>query len=170
MSGVSLAVAPRSEPDETSPTTANQKTQHHRQQQQTTVGGIMGSLRVIELQLVAFIMVFSASGLVPLFDLAFPVFTTVYLLILSRLAFLGHGIPYSAESELIMNYTKKELSAFITSVLSLEAVLVMSKTYYCILFEPSKFMVVRSAINVLASALSAEKNFASKSLRKSLAF
>ncbi|GKD35329.1 hypothetical protein Tco_1250838 [Tanacetum coccineum] len=91
MSGVSLAVAPRSEPDETSPTTANQKTQHHRQQQQTAVGGIMGSLRVIELQLVAFIMVFSASGLVPLFDLAFPVFTTVYLLILSRIAFPGHG-------------------------------------------------------------------------------
>nr|GEV00693.1 large proline-rich protein [Tanacetum cinerariifolium] len=82
MSGVSLAVAPRSEPDETSPTTANQK---------TAVGGIMGSLRVIELQLVAFIMVFSAIGLVPLFDLAFPVFTTVYLLVLSRLAFPGHG-------------------------------------------------------------------------------
>ncbi|KAI3763459.1 hypothetical protein L2E82_13327 [Cichorium intybus] len=91
MSGVSLGVAPRSEPDEASATSTDQKTQHHRQQEQTAVGGIMGSLRVIELQLVAFIMVFSASGLVPLFDLAFPVFTTIYLLLLSRLAFPGHG-------------------------------------------------------------------------------
>nr|AAT45003.1 unknown [Xerophyta humilis] len=47
----------------------------------------MGSLRVIELQLVAFIMVFSASGLVPLFDLVFPVFATAYFIILSRVAF-----------------------------------------------------------------------------------
>ncbi|KAF5795337.1 hypothetical protein HanXRQr2_Chr08g0338471 [Helianthus annuus] len=74
MSGVSLAVS--------------ETTKHH---ENAAVGGIMGSLRVIELQLVAFIMVFSASGLVPLFDLAFPVFTTAYLLILSRLAFPTHG-------------------------------------------------------------------------------
>ncbi|KAM0043497.1 hypothetical protein Hdeb2414_s0010g00342021 [Helianthus debilis subsp. tardiflorus] len=75
MSGVSLAVS--------------ETTKHH---ENTAVGvGIMGSLRVIELQLVAFIMVFSASGLVPLFDLAFPIFTTAYLLILSRLAFPTHG-------------------------------------------------------------------------------
>ncbi|CAH1417334.1 unnamed protein product [Lactuca virosa] len=98
MSGVSLAVAPRSDPDETfTTTTADQKTQHHRQQEQTVVGGIMGSLRVIELQLVAFIMVFSASGLVPLFDLAFPVFTTIYLLLLSRLAFPGSTTTTSKE-------------------------------------------------------------------------
>ncbi|KAK1319922.1 hypothetical protein QJS10_CPB04g00244 [Acorus calamus] len=51
------------------------------------MGGVMGSLRVIELQLVAFIMVFSASGLVPLLDLAFPAFATLYVLSLSRLAF-----------------------------------------------------------------------------------
>ncbi|KAL7606916.1 uncharacterized protein LOC111889825 [Lactuca sativa] len=98
MSGVSLAVAPRSDPDETFTTsTADSKTQHHRQQEQTVVGGIMGSLRVIELQLVAFIMVFSASGLVPLFDLAFPVFTTIYLLLLSRLAFPGSTSTASKE-------------------------------------------------------------------------
>ncbi|KAL2510362.1 hypothetical protein Fot_34009 [Forsythia ovata] len=51
----------------------------------------MGSLRVIELQLVAFIMVFSASGLVPLLDLVFPAFASAYLLALSRLAFPAHG-------------------------------------------------------------------------------
>ncbi|CAN6248333.1 unnamed protein product [Urochloa humidicola] len=76
MSGISLAVAPRSDPD------------HGSERQPTAMlGGVMGSLRVIELQLVAFIMVFSASGLVPLIDLAFPVATTVYLLVISRLAF-----------------------------------------------------------------------------------
>ncbi|KAI3731405.1 hypothetical protein L1987_62593 [Smallanthus sonchifolius] len=87
MSGVSFAMAPRSDPDETT----HQKTQHHRQQDNTVVGGVMGSLHVIELQLVAFIMVFSASGLVPLFDLAFPAFTTGYLVILSWLVFPSHG-------------------------------------------------------------------------------
>ncbi|KAK3033364.1 hypothetical protein RJ639_034414 [Escallonia herrerae] len=85
MSGVSLAVAPRTDPDETStaPTTTKP--------QQTAVGGIMGSLRVIELQLVAFIMVFSVSGLVPLLDLVFPAFASGYLIVLSRLVFPAHG-------------------------------------------------------------------------------
>ena len=76
MSGISLAVAPRSDPD------------HASERQPTAMlGGVMGSLRVIELQLVAFILVFWASGLVPLVDLAFPVATTLYLLAVSRLAF-----------------------------------------------------------------------------------
>lgn len=76
MSGISLAVAPRSDPD------------HSSERQPTAMlGGVMGSLRVIELQLVAFIMVFSVSGLVPLIDLVFPVATTIYLLVISRLAF-----------------------------------------------------------------------------------
>nr|CAB3484311.1 unnamed protein product [Digitaria exilis] len=76
MSGISLAVAPRFDPD------------HGLERQPTaTLGGVMGSLRVIELQLVAFIMVFSASGLVPLIDLAFPIATTIYLLTISHLAF-----------------------------------------------------------------------------------
>ncbi|GAU25396.1 hypothetical protein TSUD_70490 [Trifolium subterraneum] len=48
---------------------------------------MMGSLRVIELQLVAFVLVFSASGLVPLLDLLFPVFVSIYLITLSRFAF-----------------------------------------------------------------------------------
>ncbi|XP_062224741.1 uncharacterized protein LOC133923465 [Phragmites australis] len=77
MSGISLAVAPQSDPDHGS----------ERQPAAATLGGVMGSLRVIELQLVAFIMVFSASGLVPIIDLAFPVATTLYLLAVSRLAF-----------------------------------------------------------------------------------
>ncbi|KVI05690.1 uncharacterized protein LOC112524240 [Cynara cardunculus var. scolymus] len=90
MSGVSLAVAHThgSDSDKTStvPATATATAQH---QKEVTSGGMMGSLRWIELQLVAFVMVFSAIGLVPLFDLLFPAFTTAYLLILSRLAFPG---------------------------------------------------------------------------------
>lgn len=82
MSGLSLAVAPRSDP------TAEKDPSHGpRQRQQTVMGGVMGSLRVIELQLVAFIMVFSASGLVPILDMVFPAFASAYILALSRLAF-----------------------------------------------------------------------------------
>lgn len=87
MSGVSLAVAPRSEPDETTTETKPKPVQ----QSQVAMGGIMGSLRVVELQLVVFIMVFSASGLVPLIDLIFPVLATAYFIALSRLAFPPHG-------------------------------------------------------------------------------
>ncbi|KAL3500991.1 hypothetical protein ACH5RR_035440 [Cinchona calisaya] len=92
MSGVSLAVAPRTEPDQTitSGTKVQPKPLPH-QQQQAVAGGVMRSLRVIELQLVAFIMVFSASGLVPLLDIVFPAFTTAYLIALSRFAFPSHG-------------------------------------------------------------------------------
>ncbi|KAF3792431.1 hypothetical protein EJ110_NYTH11501 [Nymphaea thermarum] len=64
-----------------------------------SVGGVMGSQRVIELQLVAFIMVFSASGLIPLLDLAFPIFTTLYLLILSRFAFPNFSRSSSSSSQ-----------------------------------------------------------------------
>ncbi|KAJ4973786.1 hypothetical protein NE237_006960 [Protea cynaroides] len=94
MSGISLAVAPRMEPEQSVTSSADpmkppqqQKMEHSVQQQSAVVGGLMGSLRVIELQLVAFIMVFSASGLVPLFDIFFPTFITAYLVGLSRLAF-----------------------------------------------------------------------------------
>ncbi|KAL2484404.1 hypothetical protein Adt_29160 [Abeliophyllum distichum] len=101
MSGVSLAVAPRSEPDRTTTSTTDpqqKRAQIHQQQmqQQAAAGGVMGSLRVIELQLVAFIMVFSASGLVPLLDLVFPAFASAYLLALSRLAFPAHGKIYES--------------------------------------------------------------------------
>ncbi|XP_015955808.1 uncharacterized protein LOC107480179 [Arachis duranensis] len=54
---------------------------------------LMGSLRVIELQLVAFILVFSASGLVSLMDLAFPAFVTIYAFALSRFSFPSYGSP-----------------------------------------------------------------------------
>jgi len=47
----------------------------------------MGSLRVIELQLVAFVLVFSASGLVPLLDLAYSGLISIYLMLLARFAF-----------------------------------------------------------------------------------
>ncbi|XP_038875679.1 uncharacterized protein LOC120068074 [Benincasa hispida] len=94
MSGVTLAVAPRTDPnDAMAPELKEppQKPLRRQQQQNTVVGGVMGSLRVIELQLVAFIMVFSASGLVPFLDLVFPAFTSAYLLLLARFAFPSHG-------------------------------------------------------------------------------
>lgn len=88
MSGVSLAMAPRSEPDQAISGKPQQKPSPAQQQQQRQplpmVGGVMGSIRVIELQLVAFILVFSASGLVPLLDLIFPAFTSAYLIALSQ--------------------------------------------------------------------------------------
>lgn len=86
MSGVSLAMAPRSEPDQAISGKPQQKPSPAQQQRQPLpmVGGVMGSIRVIELQLVAFILVFSASGLVPLLDLIFPAFTSAYLIALSQ--------------------------------------------------------------------------------------
>ncbi|OMP09915.1 hypothetical protein COLO4_05014 [Corchorus olitorius] len=101
MSGVSLAVAPRSEPDHT--ITPGENKPHLRQQQQqeqSVVGGVMGSLRVIELQLVAFIMVFSISGLVPLLDLVFPAFASTYIIALSRFAFPSHGRVTTGSQEI----------------------------------------------------------------------
>lgn len=88
MSGLSLAVAPRlqSEMGEGEPDVRGQG----------LMGGVMGSLRVIELQLVAFILVFSASGLVPLVDLVSPVFVSLYLLALSRWAFPSYRKPRNA--------------------------------------------------------------------------
>eukprot|EP00250_Pteridium_aquilinum_P009256 c18546_g1_i1 orf=354-1169(+) len=75
MSGLSLAVGPR---------------EGSRPVQAEPDGGLMGSMRTIELQLVAFIVVFSASGLVPLMDIIFPVFVTLYLFILSKFVFPSH--------------------------------------------------------------------------------
>ncbi|KAI3929983.1 hypothetical protein MKW98_004137 [Papaver atlanticum] len=98
MSGLSLAVGPRTDPTKDEVIAAPPSSTKYKaamaqpqNQQQAVVGGVMGSLRVIELQLVAFIMVFSASGLVPLIDLIFPAFASAYLLLLSRLAFPSHG-------------------------------------------------------------------------------
>lgn len=51
------------------------------------LGGIMGSFRVIEFQLVGFIVVFSASGLVPLADILFPLAITLYCVIISMIVF-----------------------------------------------------------------------------------
>ncbi|KAL5717478.1 hypothetical protein ACHQM5_010470 [Ranunculus cassubicifolius] len=103
MSGATVAIAPRTDPDETITPKSDEK-HHHRlhqqnQQQQAVMGGVMGSLRVIELQLVAFIMVFSVSGLVPLIDIVFPAFTTAYLLALSRFAFPSHGNATTSSQE-----------------------------------------------------------------------
>jgi hypothetical protein len=53
----------------------------------------MGSLRVVELQLVAFIVVFSASGLVPVVDLLFPVFISIYAFLLNSMVFRSYGKP-----------------------------------------------------------------------------
>ncbi|XP_011020803.1 PREDICTED: uncharacterized protein LOC105123043 [Populus euphratica] len=90
MSGVSLAVNPPYEPNRTT-VSATKAPLQRQEKQNSMVGGLMGSLRVIELQLVAFIMVFSVSGLVPLLDLVFPAFTSAYLLALSPFAFPSYG-------------------------------------------------------------------------------
>lgn len=77
MSGLSLAVGPRD----------GHGTKGSDKEDGGSPKGLMGSIRTIELQLVAFIVVFSASGLVPVGDLLFPVFVTPYLYILSRFVF-----------------------------------------------------------------------------------
>lgn len=86
MSGLSLAVAPRLHSEMS-------ESERDAKKGQGLMGGVMGSLRVIELQLVAFILVFSASGLVPLVDLVSPVFVSLYLLALSRWAFPNYRKP-----------------------------------------------------------------------------
>lgn len=77
MSGLSIAVGPRH----------GQKSKGPDKEDDMSSKGLMGSIRTIELQLVAFIVVFSASGLVPFGDLLFPVFVTAYLYVLSRFVF-----------------------------------------------------------------------------------
>lgn len=88
MSGLSLAVAPR--------LGSGMNEGEKDVRGQGLMGGVMGSLRVIELQLVAFILVFSASGLVPLVDLVSPLFVSLYLLALSRWAFPSYRNPGNA--------------------------------------------------------------------------
>lgn len=89
MSGVSLAVSrpPASMGEQSTPQASGMPTKPKPRAEESPLGGMMGSLRVIELQLVAFILVFSASGLVPLLDLVFPALTSAYILALARFAF-----------------------------------------------------------------------------------
>ncbi|GMJ03709.1 hypothetical protein like AT1G27990 [Hibiscus trionum] len=99
MPGVPLAMAP----DHTvAPGEIPERKPLHQQQsqQQSEAGSIMGSLRVIELQLVVFIMVFSISGLVPLIDLVFPAFASAYIIGLSRFAFPSHSYVSIASREI----------------------------------------------------------------------
>lgn len=44
---------------------------------------LLASVRAIELQLVALVVVFSATGLVPVMDLLFPTLASLYLVLLS---------------------------------------------------------------------------------------
>lgn len=88
MSGVSLATAPQEQTARPGATTnANANANTKQKTQVPSAGGMMGSLRVIELQLVAFVLVLSASGLVPLLDLVFPALASAYILALARFAF-----------------------------------------------------------------------------------
>ncbi|KAJ9176150.1 hypothetical protein P3X46_011493 [Hevea brasiliensis] len=100
MSGISLATATRNEPNEATTKAMKPQQTPLEKQEQTMMGGVMGSLRVIELQLVAFIMVFSASGLVPLLDLVFPAFASAYFLVLARLAFPSNGRVSSGSQDI----------------------------------------------------------------------
>lgn len=95
MSGATLASGPRV-PKHPDRETHGEKFDH-RAGDAGGLGGIMGSLRIIELQLVAFIIVFSASGLVPILDLIFPVFLTLYAFLLSGLVFPNYGNPDSLQ-------------------------------------------------------------------------
>ncbi|KAI5078610.1 hypothetical protein GOP47_0006281 [Adiantum capillus-veneris] len=53
----------------------------------STIHEVLGSKRSIELQLLSFMLVFSASGLVPLFDLSFPIFVSIYTFLLAKFVF-----------------------------------------------------------------------------------
>ena len=64
-----------------------------------------------------------------------------------------------------MNCTKKESSTVIPRVLSLAVILVISRTCYCILHDPSYFMVASSVISIPISDLSVEWKRSSISLR-----
>lgn len=98
---MSVAAAPQSDPNKTT-IKGEKPPQIMAPRQKEQIGGVMGSLRVIELQLVAFIMVFSVTGLVPLLDLVFPALTSIYLLIISRLAFPAHRGPTTRGSREIL--------------------------------------------------------------------
>lgn len=84
-----MAAGPRSHTSQ--PGTKRGDAKERMQESEGSVGGVMGSLRVVELQLVAFIIVFSASGLVPVQDLVFPVFLSAYAFILSAMVFPSYG-------------------------------------------------------------------------------
>lgn len=96
MSGVSLATAPPAPPPLPN---ATKNSKQRTTKAPPAAGSMMGSLRVIELQLVAFILVFSASGLVPLLDLAFPAFASAYILALAHFAFPSTGSTNTSHSQ-----------------------------------------------------------------------
>jgi hypothetical protein len=83
MSGATLAAGPRIVGD----LKGSPGGYHERARDVGGLGGVMGSFRVIELQLVAFIVVFSASGLVPLIDILFPIVLSFYAFLISKLVF-----------------------------------------------------------------------------------
>ncbi|KAK8564525.1 hypothetical protein V6N13_005267 [Hibiscus sabdariffa] len=99
MPGVPLAMAP-DHPVATGENPERKPLHQPQPQQQSEAGSIMGSLRVIELQLVVFIMVFSISGLVPLIDLVFPAFASAYVIGLSRFAFPSHSYVSTASQDI----------------------------------------------------------------------
>ncbi|WCJ38802.1 hypothetical protein M5689_019839 [Euphorbia peplus] len=101
MSGVSLATFPTNVTDETSQTKREIP-------DRKSVGNLVGSLRVIELQLVAFIIIFAASGVVPLVDMLFPLFSTAYFILLSRLVFPSHrlGSKFTPGSQAVFRESK----------------------------------------------------------------
>ncbi|KAK7358786.1 hypothetical protein VNO77_00725 [Canavalia gladiata] len=69
---------------------------------------LMGSLRVIEVQLVAFVLVFSASGLVPIIDLIYSLLVSMYLMGLARFPFPSNGCGVQQ----ILEASKNVISSF----------------------------------------------------------
>lgn len=89
MSGATMATGPRAKSSQ--PGTHRGDAKERMRESENSLGGVMGSVSVIDLQLVAFIIVFSASGLVPLLDLGFAVFLSAYACFLSALVFPSYG-------------------------------------------------------------------------------
>lgn len=82
MSGATLAAGPRLKGKQGKPGGVHENVSDF-----GGLGGVMGSFRVVELQLMGFIVVFSASGLVPLIDILFPIVISIYSVFLSKLVF-----------------------------------------------------------------------------------
>lgn len=82
MSGLSLAAGPRAKP----PGLMEAEKAHHDPNVQS-IGGLMGSVSFLQVQMLAYITVFTVSGLVPISEMGFVVFTSIYIIVMSTSVF-----------------------------------------------------------------------------------
>lgn len=83
MSGLSLAAGPRAKPLGSMTKDREQAGKNEMQ----NVGGIMGSVSFLQVQMLAYITVFTVSGLVPISEMGFVVGTSLYVIVMSMLVF-----------------------------------------------------------------------------------